>query len=299
MTNPLSGIVLLDKPLGISSHFALKKVKRLFQAQKAGHTGSLDLLASGVLPICLGEATKFSQYLLDADKTYIVEGVLGERRSTGDLEGEVIQSCATAHITPAHLTDAITALVGEIEQIPPMYSAVKQKGKPLYKLARKGIEVERAARKITIYRIDIDEIALPRFSLTVHCSKGTYIRTLIEQIGEKLENCAYVSMLRRTKTGPFPIASSYTFSQLEGISSDGLHELVLPMDSALKKMPSIYVNAEQAILLLQGQKIAMTSQTFRDKESSLVRVFREDQVFIGLSHIIDQHIIPKRMVNRP
>ncbi len=234
----LDGILLLDKPLHLSSNQALQKVKHLFQAKKAGHTGSLDPLATGMLPICFGKATKLAQSLLGADKKYTVTGKLGEVTLTGDAEGEVIQTRPVPEMTLENLQIALARFKGEISQIPPMYSAIKLNGKPLYELARQGITVERQARVITVYAIELKELALPFITLDVHCSKGTYIRTLIQDLGEVLGCGAYVSALRRTCVGQFLENQMVTMEQLKAwFEASGLSELDQQLLSAenLKK----------------------------------------------------------------
>ena len=197
------GVVLLDKPLKISSNHALQKIKRLFNAAKAGHTGSLDPLASGMLPVCLGEATKISAFLLDADKTYRFKCKLGEKTTTADAEGEVIERKPFEHITQQDIENCLTDFIGDIMQVPPMYSALKKDGQRLYDLARQGIEVERKARPVTIYSLELLSYENGEAELLTRCSKGTYVRTLAEDIGEKLGSCAYVTELRRTSVGPY------------------------------------------------------------------------------------------------
>jgi tRNA pseudouridine55 synthase len=197
----INGIFLLDKPLHLSSNGALQRVKRLFGAKKAGHTGSLDPLATGMLPICFGEATKFSQFLLDSDKYYSVVAKFGEKTSTGDSEGEVIETSSFDHVTVELFQQTLTKFLGVTQQIPPMFSALKHKGKPLYELARQGIEIDRPAREIEIFSMT-GSVNVTHFSLAVHCSKGTYIRTLVEDIAAAMNSCAHVVELRRTKVTP-------------------------------------------------------------------------------------------------
>src|SRR3990167_10000985 len=199
----INGILLLDKPLGLSSNSALQKVKNLFQAKKAGHTGSLDPLATGLLPICFGEATKFSQYWLDSDKTYRVRAKLGVRTTTSDAEGDIVFQSEVPHFTLADIEKQMAIFRGDIQQVPSMYSALKHEGQPLYKLARRGIEIERPARPITIYRFDLLRYANEALEMEVHCSKGTYIRTLIDDLGQALGVGAHVIALHRIQVGLF------------------------------------------------------------------------------------------------
>ncbi|MCB1803401.1 MAG: tRNA pseudouridine(55) synthase TruB, partial [Gammaproteobacteria bacterium] len=207
---PVNGILLLDKPLGLSSNHALQRVKRLYDARKAGHTGSLDPLADGMLPICLGDATKLSAYLLDADKYYWFRLRLGQTTATGDAEGEILTDRPVGDFSREQIEQACAAFVGKIQQLPPMYSALKHKGKRLYELAREGVEVERQPRTVTIHDLVVESVELPEVEIRVHCSKGTYVRTLAEDIGERLGCGAHVTALRRTGVGPYTEYPMYT-----------------------------------------------------------------------------------------
>ena len=241
---PVDGILVLDKPAGLSSNAALQTVKRLSVAAKAGHTGSLDPLATGVLPICFGEATKFSQFLLEADKAYTSTFVLGVQTDSGDRDGETLRSEAAGHITRDDVEAVLDRFRGEIEQVPPMVSALKHDGRPLYKLAREGREVERQPRRVVIRELELLGFQggeHPRVEVHVACSKGTYIRTLAEDIGAALGTCAHVSALRRTKAGPFGEASAVALTTLEALKQNQAHEemdaLLLPLDAALGDLP--------------------------------------------------------------
>ncbi|PJE79680.1 tRNA pseudouridine synthase B [invertebrate metagenome] len=220
---PVNGIVVVDKAQGLSSNDMLQRIKRLFGAAKAGHTGSLDPLATGVLPICFGEATKFSQFLLESDKAYRATVKMGVKTSTGDAEGEVIET-RPVQVTKTDVEAVLSRFVGELEQVPSMYSALKYKGQPLYKLAREGIEVERQARKIHIYHLSLLSFSEDSFDIDVACSKGTYIRTLVEDIGETLGCLAHVEALRRVKAGPYGIDQSYTLDELFALRNEGRHK---------------------------------------------------------------------------
>ena len=223
-------MLVVDKPAGISSNDAVQQAKRLFGAQKVGHTGSLDPLATGVLPLCFGEATKFSQFLLDADKKYWARIRLGVTTETGDADGEVISEADASGVTAAQVVEALKTFVGEIEQIPSMYSALKHQGQPLYKLARQGIEVERAPRKVTIYSAEMLNITGSEIELLVHCSKGTYIRSLAEDLGAALGCGGHVSGLRRLAAGPYQEEQTVSFEQLKAIGGpEELDALLLPM----------------------------------------------------------------------
>jgi tRNA pseudouridine55 synthase len=302
----LNGILLLDKPQGDSSNGVLQKVRRLYSAAKAGHTGSLDPLATGMLPICFGEATKFSQYLLDADKKYQVVAKLGEVTTTGDAEGEIIQRAAVAEWTDAQLESAITAFVGDIEQVPPMYSALKHQGQPLYKLARQGIEIERKARPVTIYSLEWKQIDPERIEMLVFCSKGTYIRTLVEDIGKRLGCGAHVEVLRRLKAGPFEDGMLSMETLLEVSEQDNCNDVLdsflLPVNDALRGYPQVGVDSVEAAIFSQGQVVAISGQNEKQFLSgSLVQVWLEKDgekvQFLGLGELLDGwRVAPKRLM---
>jgi len=289
------GVVLLDKPLKLSSNHALQRVKRLFDANKAGHTGSLDPLATGMLPICLGEATKVSAFLLDADKTYRFKCKLGEKTATGDAEGEVLQTRPYEHIQLADIEKHLPKLTGDIMQVPPMYSALKKDGQRLYDLARQGIEVERKARPVTIYSLDIISFENGQVELETRCSKGTYVRTLCEDLGELLGCGAYVTELRRTSVGPYQ-AQMYTLDELMEIAEQGfeaLDETMLELDSGIDDWPIVELDADSAYYIKLGQSV----QIARAPTEGLVRIYA-DGMFIGLGNISDDgRVAPKRMMN--
>ncbi len=299
----IDGVLLLDKPLGLSSNHALQRVKRLFFAAKAGHTGSLDPLATGVLPICLGEATKFSQFLLDADKTYLATFVLGEKTATGDAEGEVLETLNAEALTEAQVADAIQGFLGEIEQVPPMYSALKQNGQPLYKLARQGIEVERNARQVEImeYRLlAFRPGTRAEVDVEVHCSKGTYIRSLAEDLGEVLQVGGHVSALRRTFTGGFEIDQCVTLEALSEERGEGRAETLdhhlLPTDTPADHLGKVVLNRDSAYYFRQGNPV-MDAQVYRaGEEGDMVRVFCESDQFLGVAVIDEGRVAPKRLV---
>jgi tRNA pseudouridine55 synthase len=270
-------------------------VKRLFDARKAGHTGSLDPLADGMLPICLGDATKLSAFLLDADKHYHFRVRLGETTATGDTEGEVLQTRSVPALSEQDLLDVLAEFRGEILQLPPMYSALKHQGKRLYELAREGIEVEREPRPITIHELRLGEVALPEFELQVHCSKGTYVRTLAEDIGEKLGCGAHVVALRRTGVGPYTEFPMFTMEQLEQTAEGGqaeLDRLLLPIDTALGNWPAVTVGADSGFYLKQGQAVLVP----KAPTEGWVRVYLGDQ-FIAVGEIQDDgKVAPKRLM---
>lgn len=291
----VSGILLLDKPLGLSSNHALQRVKRLYDARKAGHTGSLDPLADGMLPICLGDATKLSAFLLDADKYYDFRVRLGQTTSTGDTEGEILEERPLGAVDAARIADVLTRFVGEIEQLPPMYSALKHQGKRLYELAREGVVVEREPRKVRIHRLELGAVELPEFELRVHCSKGTYVRTLAEDIGEALGCGGHVVALRRTGVGPYTDYPMYTMEALEQTAGQGmaaLDALLLPVDTALADWPAVRVSADSAFYLRQGQAVLVP----KAPTEGWVRIFHGDE-FLALGEVQDDgRIAPRRLM---
>jgi len=291
----INGIVLLDKRCGISSNKALQEVKRLYNANKAGHTGTLDPLATGLLPICLGEATKVSAYMLADDKQYQTVVQLGVMTETGDVEGKVIEVKDVPEITQDQLMDCLNSFVGEIEQVPPMYSALKLNGRKLYELAREGITVERKARKITIHAIECLDFSGELLTLDVRCSKGTYIRTLAEDIGHFLGCGATVKELRRTATGDFKLADAVTIEQIQDLVPNAtLQEILIPVDKPLLAMPAIEVDQVEADLILQGQQITAPNT---DGKLGLYRLYHQ-QKFLGLGEMLmNAKIQPKRIFN--
>ncbi len=292
----ISGILLLDKPLGISSNDALQRVKRSFKAAKAGHTGSLDPLATGMLPICLGNATKLSAFLLDADKHYWVRIKLGENTTTQDTEGEVTQVRPTDGITQADIEAVLPGFTGVVSQLPPMYSALKHKGQRLYKLAREGVEVEREPRDITIHSLRLETADLPEFELLVHCSKGTYVRTLAEDIGEALGCGAHVVGLRRSGVGPYtglPMISLERVEELGEGSFTILDSQLLPLDTALGEWPPVTLTKDMAYYLKMGQPVMVP----KAPTDGWVRLYGDDDSFIGVGQIQDDGMVaPKRLM---
>jgi tRNA pseudouridine55 synthase len=290
------GILLLDKPSGITSNAALQQVKRLYFARKAGHTGSLDPLASGVLPICMGEATKVSAFLLDADKRYRVRCQLGVRTATGDAEGEVLETRAVNPYSRAQLESVLEQFRGSIEQIPPMYSALKHQGQRLYKLARQGVEVERQPRPVEIYALVLTAQDDDWIEIDVHCSKGTYVRTLVEDIGEKLGCGAHVCALRRTGVGPYDETGLVTITVLEELKQSDLaamDRLLLPIESALTQWPGVELSTDAAFYLQQGQPVLVP----RAPTSGWVRLYERDHTFLGMGEILDDgRVAPRRLM---
>lgn len=296
----ISGIVLLDKPQGMTSNAALQRVKRLLRARKAGHTGSLDPLATGMLPLCFGEATKVSGFLLEADKRYEVTCRLGEVTDTGDAEGEVIESRAVQPFTAEIIHAAVQQFCGEIEQTPPMYSAIKHNGQRLYKLAREGKTVERGARRVVIHDVEVRAVRAREVDLSVHCSKGTYVRTLVSDLGEALGCGAHVSALRRTALGPFATDSPLVdMARVETLAEEGgvadLDNLLLPMEAALKDWPDVRLPDDAAFYLRQGQAVWVP----KAPADGWVRLYTGDYRFLGMGTILsDGRIAPKRLVAR-
>ena len=288
----ISGVLLLDKPLGFSSNQALQKVKWLFSAAKAGHTGTLDPLATGLLPICLGEATKFAQYVTDADKTYFATIKLGATTSTGDAEGEVLTT-SSVDINKQQFEQVCAQFIGAISQIPPMYSALKFEGKALYEYARAGVDIARQSRQIHISHIMLESFAENIAQITVVCSKGTYIRTLAEDIGQKLGCGAHLIGLRRTETAGYLLAQAITIEQLEALSPEARDARLLPVDSAIESLPKVALSADAAFYLMQGQAVWQSGKIPQGD----LRLYNENNQFLGLGNLQeDGKIAPKRLL---
>jgi tRNA pseudouridine55 synthase len=288
----VNGILLLDKRLGVSSNKALQEVRRLFNANKAGHTGSLDPLATGLLPLCFGEATKVSGMMLDDDKRYQVEIQLGVMTDTGDAEGQVLETKPVPEISVEQLTACLAHFTGEIEQVPPMYSALKHQGKKLYELAREGIEVERKARLITIFEIKLISFAAPFLTLEVFCSKGTYIRSLAEDIGHYFGCGGTVTKLRRLQAGQFQLSDAYTLEQLTAMDTQTLFASLIAVDKPLEFMPSMLLSTEQSKLIQFGQTISLESEII-----GMTRLYHEN-LFLGLGEILlNGKLAPRKLFN--
>jgi tRNA pseudouridine55 synthase len=287
MPQQVDGILLLDKPTGITSNKALQMVKHLFNAKKAGHTGSLDPLATGMLPICFGEATKFSQFLLNSDKTYYVVAKLGVQTTTGDGEGEVTVELPVENIDEERVKTVLNGFLGEIEQIPPMFSAIKHQGKPLYKLARQGIEIAREPRSVHILSIELQWFAEDKVAFKVHCSKGTYVRTLVEDIGKQLGCGAHVAELRRQQVNPYQDASMFTLPALESIKKNlgtqSLTECLLPLETSVQRYPVVQLSTAATFYLRMGQPVRAPFPI----DSALVRLISEDGKFLGMGEVMD------------
>lgn len=291
----LDGVLLLDKSLGLSSNHALQAARRLYNAEKAGHTGTLDPLATGLLPLCFGEATKFSGELLNADKRYVATVQLGVTTATADAEGEVLERRPLAAGRP-DVEAALTAFVGEIEQVPPMYSALKRDGKPLYEYARAGIEIERAARRVSIHELrlldDSELLATGRFVFEVRCSKGTYVRTLAADIGERLGCGAHLAALRRTGIGDLDVAQAHSLAMLETLTAEARDAVLLPPDTLLAGLDKVRLDITDAARLRHGQAVRWAGE-----EGIRLRVYDAEDCFIGVCRqAADGWLLPLRLV---
>lgn len=287
---PLNGVLLFDKPLELSSNIALQKVRRLFQAEKAGHTGTLDPLATGLLPICFGEATKFTVALLDADKSYRAWIRLGQSTTTGDAEGEITATHAV-NLTEEQVRQVLLRFTGEIEQLPPMHSALKFQGKPLYEYIRKGETVERELRKVVIHEIVLERFAGDELVISVRCSKGTYIRTLAEDIGLALGCGAHLFGLRRTAIANFSLDHAYTLPQLEAMDGTARDACLLPLDCMLQELPSLELDEVQVARIAQGQRLGLDLALPDGK----LRLYSKGE-FIGLGELEGRRLAPSRLL---
>ncbi|AOS97087.1 tRNA pseudouridine synthase B [Microbulbifer aggregans] len=302
---PVNGVLLLNKPTGITANDALQKAKRLFFANRAGHTGALDPLATGVLPICFGEATKFSQYLLDADKRYRSTFCFGMATDSGDADGNVISTKDASGLTEEAVREAMAPFRGKISQVPSMYSALKHKGQPLYKLARQGVEVERQAREVEIFEYELLSFTpgrQPRAEVEIHCTKGTYVRSLAEDLGAALGVGAYVEKLHRSAAGPFREEDAVTLDELAEERGEGraeeLDHYLLPMDAPASGLPKMTLPEDSGYYVRQGQPV-MDLQVYRiGQEGDMVRLFLESGEFLGVGEITDDgRVAPRRLVS--
>ena len=294
----VDGMLVVDKPKGISSNDAVQWAKRLFGAQKVGHTGSLDPLATGVLPLCFGEATKFSQFLLSSDKKYWVRIRLGVATNSGDADGEVISQADAGHVTQAMVEEALCAFRGRIEQVPSMFSALKHQGQPLYKLARQGIEVERKARCVEIFSNELLSFEEGELDLAIHCSKGTYVRTIAEELGASLGVGGHVTELRRTAAGPFCEDDLVTFDELEAQRAEGksLDGNLKPIASAVAQWPAVELSEATSFYLRQGQPVQVAHAP-TDGWVRLMEADTDQPVFLGVGEILDDgRVAPRRLV---
>ncbi len=294
---PINGVLIVDKPLGITSNDVVQRAKRLFDAQKVGHTGSLDPLATGVLPLCFGEATKFSQYLLDSDKKYWTRIKLGVTTATGDADGEVTGGSDASQVTADAVEQALEKFRGEIEQIPSMYSALKHQGQPLYKLARQGVEVERKARSVNIFSNELVKFNGGELELNIHCSKGTYVRTIAEDLGHALGCGGHVIGLRRLAAGPYVGSEAISFEQLEAYTDlESLDSLLKPIGSSVKDWPKVRMVTDTAHYLLQGQSVQVAKAP-TEGWVQLLEIAEEGDVFLGVGEVLaDGRIAPRRLV---
>jgi tRNA pseudouridine55 synthase len=290
----LNGVFLLDKSTGMTSNFALQKTKRLFRARKAGHTGSLDPIASGLLPICLGEATKLSGFLLNTDKRYRVRVRLGVITETGDIEGAVVETRPVPALTNEMIESALDGFRGDIMQVPPMYSALKHQGRRLYDLARKGIEVEREARPVTIHELRLEAFDAASLDLDVHCSKGTYIRTLAEDLGQVLGCGGHVEVLRRTAVGDLDLGAAHTVEALESLSDEAARDAwLLPMDRIVNHLPEVRLSDELSFYVRKGEAVLVP----KAPTEGSVRLYGQRDVFMGIGEVLDDgRIAPRRLV---
>ena len=312
MTQPktksiVSGVLLIDKPQGMTSQQVVSKVKYLLKSdvhdsKKAGHTGTLDPMATGLLPICLGEATKFSHYQLDAVKSYQAIIKLGEQTDTGDAEGEIITTIPVPHVTQAMLQSVTEQFLGEIMQVPPMYSALKKDGKKLYELAREGIEVERAARPLTIYQLSLTPLSAQQLQLTVTCSKGTYVRVLAEDIAKALGTVGHLTALRRIQTGDFEIANAITLADFAALDVAARFDKLLAVDACVHSLPSLVLDDNQSKRIRQGQRLnvktTMLTQQLNLTFNQTFRLFDDHEQFLGTGLLEPNgRLQPMKLVN--
>jgi tRNA pseudouridine55 synthase len=292
MKRKVDGVLLLDKPAGLSSNIALQKAKRMYRAEKAGHTGTLDPFATGLLPLCLGEATKFSQFLLDADKEYLAVVKLGVRTRSGDPEGEVIAE-RPVNVSAADLLAALSGFMGEIEQVPPMHSALKHAGRPLYEYARKGMEIERKARRVIVHELDIESFSGDVCTLRVHCGKGFYVRALADDLGEVLGCGAHLVGLRRTAAGPFKIEQAQSLEDLSELDEAQRDACLLPADILARALPELKLDIEAAWQICHGQAIWLP----RLSVGQQYRLYTSDARFLGVGEVDqDGKLAPKRLL---
>lgn len=289
------GMLLLDKSPGMTSNGAVQRVKRLYQANKVGHTGSLDPIATGLLPLCLGEATKLSGFLLNTDKRYFTRVRLGKTTATADAEGEIVEEKPVPPLDEAMIEVVLQPLRGEIEQLPPMYSAIKHQGRKLYELARQGKEVERQPRQISLYELRLAGHGADWLDLDVHCSKGTYIRVLAEDIGKALGCGGYMEQLRRTAVGPFTLAQSVRFEDLEAMADEERLALLLPFSAIAEELPAFTLSTELAFFLRKGQPVFAPNAP----STGLLRLFTREGTFLGVGEVNDDGLIaPRRLVRQ-
>tara|TARA_Y100000814_G_scaffold149235_1_gene108516 strand:- start:427 stop:1326 length:900 start_codon:yes stop_codon:yes gene_type:complete len=288
--NNLNGILLLDKPLMLSSNHAIQKIKKQFNIRKVGHTGTLDPLATGLLPVCMGQATRISRFLINSDKTYRALIMLGTRTSTGDKEGEIIETCSSDVSTnTAYIDKVLKSFIGEQKQIPPMYSALKHNGERLYKLAQKGLNVSRKARSINIYSIDLISINDDYLEVIIECSKGTYIRTLAEDIAKKLGTVGHIDQLRRLNIKCFHDQSMFSFNQI--MKAKSINQFLLPIDIPLKHLAKKDFSESESSMFTNGLSIQTNQRS--NNESDYIRIYNDESVFLGVGLYSNGYIKPK------
>ena len=288
--NNLNGILLLDKPLMLSSNHAIQKIKKQFNIRKVGHTGTLDPLATGLLPVCMGQATRISRFLINSDKTYRALIMLGTRTSTGDKEGEIIETCSSDVSTnTAYIDKVLKSFIGEQKQIPPMYSALKHNGERLYKLAQKGLNVSRKARSINIYSIDLISINVDYLEVIIECSKGTYIRTLAEDIAKKLGTVGHIDQLRRLNIKCFQDQSMFSFNQI--MKAKSIDQFLLPIDIPLKHLAKKDFSESESSMFINGLSIQTNQRS--NNESDYIRIYNDESLFLGLGLFSNGYIKPK------
>jgi len=293
---PIDGVLLFDKSAGMSSNAALQKVKRLLQARKAGHTGSLDPIATGLLPICLGEATKLSSYLLADDKRYRVWVRLGRTTTTADVEGETVAEQPVPVLTEALIEEVLTGFRGELAQYPPMYSALKHQGRRLYELARQGVEIAREARPVRIHALKLLAYGEDHLDLDVHCSKGTYIRSLAEDIGQTLGCGAHVERLRRTAVGRFDVEQAYDFERLQRMSEEERLAALLPLDRVVEDLPAVWLGESQTFFIRRGQPVLVP----KAPTGGTIRLYSRNLGFLGMGEVDEEGLIaPRRLFVEP
>ena len=288
--NNLNGILLLDKPLMLSSNHAIQKIKKQFNIRKVGHTGTLDPLATGLLPVCMGQATRISRFLINSDKTYRALIMLGTRTSTGDKEGEIIETCSSDVSTnTAYIDKVLKSFIGEQKQTPPMYSALKHNGERLYKLAQKGLNVSRKARSININSIDLISINRDYLEVIIECSKGTYIRTLAEDIAKKLGTVGHIDQLRRLNIKCFHDQSMFSFNQI--MKAESINQFLLPIDLPLKHLAKKDFSESESSMFINGLSIQTNQRS--NNESDYIRIYNDESVFLGLGLYSNGYIKPK------
>ncbi|MCB1663009.1 MAG: tRNA pseudouridine(55) synthase TruB [Pseudomonadales bacterium] len=303
---PVNGVFLLDKPIGLSSNEALQRVKRIFNAAKAGHTGSLDPLATGMLPICFGEATKFSQFMLEADKVYRTRAKLGVRTASGDSDSDILQTRSVPQLDKEMIETVLQQFRGDIEQVPSMFSALKHQGEPLYKLARQGIEVERKPRPVQIYKFELLDLQNDELELEIYCSKGTYVRTLVDDLGEVLGCGAHVIALRRLSVSGMKPSGMHSLDELEQIAAKtetpeecfrNLDAMLLPIAATVENLPEVELSELMTFYVKQGQPVFVPNTSAQGKVILFNKAADKENRFLGIGEVLDDgRVAPRRLV---